>query len=89
MMPNLDPYYKKRKGVLSVSVRADEAYKVIEQLSPSDRKTVYDLAQFLRARHHAVVKAWQDIDAQEPDFEPLSSEEAEQLRDYEFAPWNR
>jgi hypothetical protein len=29
-----------------VSVPADEVYKVIEPLSPSDRKTVYDLTQF-------------------------------------------
>ncbi|MCL5066455.1 MAG: MerR family DNA-binding transcriptional regulator, partial [Firmicutes bacterium] len=35
---------RKRKGDPSVSVPAAEVYKVIEQLSPSDRKTVYDLA---------------------------------------------
>ena len=71
-----------------MSVPADEVYKVIEQLSPSDRKTVYDLAQFLRARHQTVVKAWRDIDAQEPDAEPLSTEEAAQLRDPEFVSWD-
>ncbi len=71
-----------------MSVPADEVYKVIEQLSPSDRKTVYDLAQFLRARHQTVVKAWRDIDAQEPDAELLSTEEAAQLRDPEFVSWD-
>ena len=71
-----------------MSVPADEVYKVIEQLSPSDRKTVYDLAQFLHARHQTVVKAWRDIDAQEPDAEPLSLEEAAQLRDPEFVSWD-
>ncbi len=71
-----------------MSVPADEVYKVIEQLSPSDRKTVYDLAQFLRDRHQTVVKAWRDIDAQEPDAEPLSAEEAAQLRDPEFVSWD-
>ena len=71
-----------------MSVPADEVYKVIEQLSPSDRKTVYDLAQFLRARHQTVVQAWRDIEAQEPDSEPLSPEEAAQLRDLEFVSWD-
>ncbi|MDA8195272.1 MAG: hypothetical protein M0Z53_14965 [Thermaerobacter sp.] len=70
-----------------MSVPADEVYKVIEQLSPSDRKTVYHLAQFLRARHQTMVKAWRDIEAQEPDDEPLSPEEAGQLRDPEFVSW--
>ena len=81
-------YYKKEKGDPRGSVPADEVYKVIEQLSPSDRKTVYDLAQFLRARHQTVVKAWRDIEAQEPDSEPLSPEEAAQLRDPEFVSWD-
>ncbi len=71
-----------------MSVPADEVYKVIEQLSPSDRQTVYDLAQFLRARHQTVVQAWRDIAAQEPDSEPLSPEEAAQLRDPEFVSWD-
>lgn len=68
----------------SMSVPADEVYKVIQQLSPSDRKTVYDLAQYLRDRHHAAIKAWRDIDDQEPDPEPLSPEESEQLTDPDF-----
>ena len=71
-----------------MSVPADEVYKVIEQLSPSDRKTVYDLAQFLRVRRQTVVKAWRDIAAQEPDSAPLSPEEADQLRDPEFVSWD-
>ncbi len=71
-----------------MSVPAEDVYKVIEQLSPSDRKTVYDLAQFLGARHQTVVRAWRDIDAQEPDTEPLSPAEAAQLRDPEFVSWD-
>ena len=71
-----------------MSIPADEVYRVIEQLSPSDRKTVYDMAQFLRARHQTMVKAWRDIDAQEPDAEPVSPEEATQLRDPEFVSWD-
>jgi len=71
-----------------VRVPADEVYKVIEQLSPSDRKTVYNLAQCLRARHQTVVKAWRDIEAQEPDSEPLSPEEADQLRDPKVVSWD-
>jgi hypothetical protein len=71
-----------------MGVPADEVYKVIQQLSPSDRKTVYDLAQYLRDRHQAAVKAWCDVDEQEPDSEPLRPEEAEQLADPEFVGWD-
>ena len=70
-----------------MSVSADELYKVIHQLSPSDRKTVYDLAQYLRDRHQAVIKAWQDIDERESDSDSLSPEESEQLTDSEFVVW--
>lgn len=72
-----------------MSVPADEVYKVIQQLSPSDRKTVYDLAQYLRDRHQETVKAWRDIDAQEPDSEPLSPEESDQFKDPEFVSWDQ
>ena len=72
-----------------MSVPADQVYKVIQQLSPSDRKTVYDLAQYLRDRHQATIKAWHDIDAQEPDPDPLSPEELDQLKDPEFVPWDQ
>ena len=71
-----------------MSVAADEVYKVIQQLSPADRKTVYDLAQYLRDRHQAAIKAWRDIDEQEPDPEPLSPEKSEQLTDPEFVVWD-
>ena len=84
--PNL--YYNKEKGRPQRECSGREVYKVIEQLSPSDRKTVYDLAQFLRARHQTVVKRWRDIEAQEPDSEPLSPEESAQLRDPEFVFWD-
>ncbi|MCL5066355.1 MAG: hypothetical protein M1600_15000 [Firmicutes bacterium] len=70
-----------------MSVPADEVYQVIEQLSSCDRKTVYDLAQFLLARHQTAGKAWSDIETQEPDFEPLSPEQADQLRDPKFVSW--
>jgi CO dehydrogenase/acetyl-CoA synthase beta subunit len=69
-------------------VSTEDLYHVIAELSPSDRQTVYDLAQFLRARHQQVVQAWRDLDAQEPDREPVSLEEAEQLRDPEFVEWD-
>ncbi len=55
-----------------------------EQLPPSDRKSVYDLAPFRRARH----QTWRDRVAQEPDSEPLNPKEAAQLRDPEFIPWD-
>ncbi len=58
------------------------------QLSPTDRKTVYGLAQFLRVRHQTVVKAWRDIDAQKSDSEPLIPEEADPLRDPELVSWD-
>lgn len=71
-----------------MGVRTNEVYKIIEQLSPSDRKTVYDLPQFLRARHQMVLNAWRYIEAHDPDSEPLSPEESDQLRDPEFVSWD-
>ncbi len=69
-------------------VPADEVSKVIEQLWLSDRKTVYNLPQCLRARHQTVVQAWRDIEAQAPDSERLSPEEADQLRDPKVVSWH-
>lgn len=71
-----------------MSVSSEDLYHVIAELSPSDRQTLYDLAQFLRARHQQVVQAWRDVDAHEPDDEPVSPEEAEQLRDPQFVGWD-
>lgn len=70
--------------LLHVSVPADEVYKVFQQFSSSDCRSVYELAQYLRARHEATIKAWHDIDAQVPDPGPLSSEESDQFNDPEF-----
>ena len=70
--------------LLHVSVPADEVYKVFQQFSSSNCRSVYELAQYLRARHEATIKAWHDIDAQVPDPGPLSSEESDQFNDPAF-----
>lgn len=70
------------------NVSADEVYRVIQQLSATDRKTVYDLAQYLRDRHDAAANEWRAPDDQMSGEDPIVKEESEQMKDDNFVAWD-
>ena len=69
-------------------VSADEVYRVIQQLSAADRKTVYDLAQYLRDRHDPAANEWRVPDDQMSGEDPIMKEESEQMKDDNFLAWD-
>lgn len=60
-------------------VHKDDLHNLIERLPEPDQKTVFDFLQYLVERSNGKPLAWDEIDAQEPDDEPLSEEELRQL----------
>lgn len=60
-------------------VRKDDLHNLIERLPEPDQKTVFDFLQYLVERSNRKPLTWDEIDAQEPDDEPLSEEELRQL----------
>jgi hypothetical protein len=61
-----------------MSINKNELHEMIEQLRDADRATVYDFLQFLIERNGRGL-TWEEIEKLEPDHEPLSDEEKQQL----------
>lgn len=59
---------------------------MIEKLNDSNRKSVYDFVQYLIDRQ--IKEFWDQVDSSDPDKEPLTRDELEQLREGdEFISW--
>lgn len=65
-------------------LRREEFDHLFERLPTGDQKTVIDLMEYLVQR----ARTWDEIDALEPDYEPITVEEQEQLSDSGgYLPW--
>lgn len=65
-------------------LRREEFDHLFERLPTGDQKTVIDLMEYLVQR----ARTWDEIDALEPDHEPITVEEQEQLSDSGgYLPW--
>ncbi|MHB1683069.1 MAG: hypothetical protein ACYCYO_09680 [Bacilli bacterium] len=65
-------------------LRREEFDHLFERLPTGDQKTVIDLMEYLVQR----ARTWDEIDALEPDDEPITVEEQEQLSDSSgYLPW--
>ncbi|OPG16686.1 hypothetical protein [Ferroacidibacillus organovorans] len=60
-------------------VHKNDLHNLVERLYGSDQKTAFDFLQYLVERPSKNTLTWDEIDAQEPDDEPLSEEELRQL----------
>lgn len=66
-----------------MSIRKDELYRLIDRLDQQDEKAAFDFLEFLVQRSIKKPEAWEKIDKAEPDHEPLSKQELEQLNSEE------
>lgn len=67
-------------------INHDVFQKLIEKMDEDDKKTVYDFMLFLIEKRR---KTWEEIKAGEPDDEPLTEDELNQLHesDGEYVTW--
>ncbi|MBG9794831.1 XRE family transcriptional regulator [Paenibacillus dendritiformis] len=63
-----------------MTIRKEDLYNLVDRLQEQDQNTAFDFLQFLIDRSEKKGLEWKDIDCLEPDNEPLSKEEAEQLK---------
>ncbi|EMA6342977.1 hypothetical protein ACH0R4_RS05965 [Bacillus cytotoxicus] len=62
-----------------MAIRKEELYRLIDRLDQQDKKAAFDFLEFLVQRSKKKPKAWEQIDMADPDHEPLSKQELEQL----------
>ncbi|UOF89853.1 hypothetical protein LSG31_18555 [Fodinisporobacter ferrooxydans] len=73
-----------------MSVRKYDVYQLFDRLNENDQKTVYDFMQYLAHRSNEVPEAWRKIEESEPDDEPLTEEEKQQLSsEDEYVDWEQ
>ncbi|MGG6313645.1 hypothetical protein [Paenibacillus macerans] len=63
-----------------MTVRKEDLYNLIDRLREKDQNTAFDFLQYLIDRSENKGLDWGDIDRLEPDNEPFSKDEAEQLK---------
>jgi hypothetical protein len=66
-----------------MATRREELYRLIDCLGHQDEKVVFDFLEFLVQRSKRKPTDWEKIDRAEPDDEPLSKQELEQLNSEE------
>ncbi|AJQ57919.1 TPA: hypothetical protein QCU24_002557 [Bacillus cereus] len=66
-----------------MAIRKDELYRLIDHLDQQDEKAAFDFLEFLVQRSRRKPKEWEKIDMADPDHEPLSTQELEQLNSEE------
>ena len=66
-----------------MSIRKEELYRLVDRLDQQDEKAAFDFLEFLIERSKKTPKDWEKIDNEEPDNEPLSKQELEQLNSEE------
>lgn len=62
-----------------MSVRKENIYQLIDQLTVHDQKTVYDFLAFLINQRNKPA-CWEEIDNSNLDDDPLNEEEIKQLK---------
>lgn len=66
-----------------MAIRKEELYRLVDRLDQQDQKAAFDFLDFLVERSRKKPEAWEKIDRAEPDNEPLSKQELEQLNSEE------
>ncbi|HDR4948822.1 TPA: hypothetical protein QCR51_005438 [Bacillus cereus] len=66
-----------------MAIRKDELYQLIDRLDRQDEKAAFDFLEFLVQRSKKKPNDWEKIDMADPDYEPLSTQEIEQLNSEE------
>lgn len=66
-----------------MAIRKDELYQLIDRLDRQDEKAALDFLEFLVQRSKKKPNDWEKIDMTDPDHEPLSTQEIEQLNSEE------
>ena len=66
-----------------MAIRKEELYRLIDRLDQQDQKAAFDFLEFLVQRSKRKSKDWEKIDMADPDHEPLSEQELEQLNSKE------
>ncbi|MFT4139820.1 MAG: hypothetical protein QM671_12570 [Bacillus sp. (in: firmicutes)] len=66
-----------------MAIRKDELYQLIDRLDRQDEKAAFDFLEFLVQRSKKKPNDWEKIDIANPDYEPLSTQELEQLNNEE------
>ena len=62
-----------------MAIRKEELYRLVDRLDQQDAKTAFDFLEFLVKRSKNKPEYWEQIDQAEPDTEPLSKQELEQM----------
>lgn len=62
-----------------MAIHKDELYRLIDRLDRQDEKAAFDFLEFLVQRSKKKPESWEKIDKAEPEQEPLSKQELEQL----------
>ncbi|PFD94003.1 hypothetical protein CN275_00520 [Bacillus anthracis] len=71
-----------------MTVQKQELYRLVDCLDKKDMKSAIDFLEFLVKRSNKKPSYWKEIDQAEPDDEPLSKEELEQLNSKEgYVSW--
>lgn len=66
-----------------MAIRKEELYRLVDRLDKQDQKAAFDFLDFLVERSRKKPDAWEKFDKVEPDNEPLSKQELEQLNSEE------
>ena len=66
-----------------MAICREELYRLIDRLDREDEKAAFDFLEFLVQRSKKKPQDWKKIDKAEPDHDPLSSQELEQLNSEE------
>lgn len=66
-----------------MAIRKEELYRLVDRLDRQDEKAAFDFLEFLVQRSKKKPEGWEKIDKAEPDHEPLSKQELEQLNSNE------
>jgi hypothetical protein len=66
-----------------MAIRKEELYRLVDRLDRQDEKAAFDFLEFLVQRAKKKPEDWEKIDKAEPDYEPLSKQELEQLNSEE------
>jgi hypothetical protein len=66
-----------------MAINKEELYRLVDRLDKQDQKAAFDFLEFLVQRSKKKPKNWEGIDMADPDHEPLSKQELEQLNSKE------
>ncbi|WP_243293177.1 hypothetical protein [Bacillus sp. FJAT-47783] len=66
-----------------MAIRKEDLYRLVDCLDQQDQKAAFDFLDFLIQRSKQKPKHWEQVDMADPDDQPLSKQELEQLNSEE------